>query len=612
MRDNFKLMLKLLFFSLIISLSLNASNNLNSSLKKISIQYTLHDVIRTDNFKKLKYLVKEGKNINKRDSYGYSPLHLAVRLSKYNVIKYLIENGATINTVDAYGDTPLIDSTRNNETEISKLLICNGANRTVVDNNGITTLENSVQNQKIVDLLLTDNLKPYCQKNIDIDINPINLKKDNFYSDTICGNIIDGFVTNINMTFKDQNDEIFGPYPAEIDNKNTKWCIKKTQLSLKNGHYQVIATATDNVPNVDKVTMNEYLHAPQLNFIFENKNKTSNPSPRICGTSNSKFMNTLEIVMQNKDENLYGIFNGTFNAKEKKWCVKITDTLPYGYYNIKAHISDSYGQTIDIIKKNYFVNTEKFIINKTIQTLDEEKPTINISNLSENFGHKPKICGEILAGEIYKGQLTITNQKKYVKDISNITIDNENKFWCVQIQKRLDNGIYNINMEVVNKQHRKSNITKKIKIYTIPKLYEALVSEFRDDLDKWNAKINKNDLTFSFEDKLFYNKKHEISKKYKKILNNFFPRYIAITSLFQKNIDTITIEGDSSSKNVLSYLNKIVNKNIANNILWILKTLKSNSLSSSKLVYNKSNKQNKELYRKIEFKIKNNNSTLIK
>jgi len=593
MRGNFKILIKLFFFILLISVNLKADKQTNS--------YTLQETIRTDKFEILKDLINQDKDINKRDMYGYTPLHLAVRLSKYDIVKYLIKNGAVINTVDSYGDTPLIDSTRNNDTQISKLLICNDANRKVVDANGITTLENSVQNQEIVDLLRTDNLKPYCQKSIAIDINPINIKKNNSYSDTICGNIIDGFVTNINMTFKDQNDEIFGPYQAEIDNKNKKWCIDKSQLTLKNGLYEIIATAKDNVPNLYQTTTSKYLHAPELNFIFDSDNITTNPSPKICGISNSSAMNTLEVVIENKDGNLYGIFNGKFDAKEKKWCVNVSDSLPYGYYNIKADVNDVYGQAINVIKKNYFVNTKKFIINETVKMSNKQVPVINILNLAESFGHKPKICGEILVGELIKGQVTITNQKKYIQDITEIIINNKNKSWCTTIQKRLDNGIYNINIEVINKEQIKTNITKEIKIFTIPKLYEALVDEFQEDLKKWNAKIDKDDLTFTFEDKLFYNQDYQISKKYKKILSNFFPRYVKVTSSFKNEINTITINEDSSSKNILSYLNTMVDKHIANNILWVLKTFKSNRLSSSKVIYNKS------YSKKLNFKINNLN-----
>ena len=70
-------------------------------------------------------------------------------------------------------------------------------------------------------------------------------------------------------------------------------------------------------------------------------------------------------------------------------------------------------------------------------------------------------------------------------------------------------------------------------------LYNELNEEFRDDLEKWKATLNKEDLTFTFisPDTLFANNKSELKEEYKKVLKEFFPRYMNIVLKFKDSID---------------------------------------------------------------------------
>lgn len=55
-------------------------------------------------------------------------------------------------------------------------------------------------------------------------------------------------------------------------------------------------------------------------------------------------------------------------------------------------------------------------------------------------------------------------------------------------------------------------------------IYESLMKEFEKDLDKWNANIDNETLTFTFKspDTLFDDGKMTIKPEYKNILQDFF------------------------------------------------------------------------------------------
>lgn len=80
-------------------------------------------------------------------------------------------------------------------------------------------------------------------------------------------------------------------------------------------------------------------------------------------------------------------------------------------------------------------------------------------------------------------------------------------------------------------------------------IYEALQTEFKDDLNKWGANIDKETLAFSFQspDVLFANNETTLSEAYKNILNDFFPRYIDVLRPYRESLNEIRIEGHTSS-----------------------------------------------------------------
>ena len=80
-------------------------------------------------------------------------------------------------------------------------------------------------------------------------------------------------------------------------------------------------------------------------------------------------------------------------------------------------------------------------------------------------------------------------------------------------------------------------------------IFEALEGEFKNDLSKWGATIDKETLAFNFQspDVLFANNEVKLSEAYKYILDDFFPRYINVLTPFRDSLDEIRIEGHTSS-----------------------------------------------------------------
>lgn len=85
---------------------------------------------------------------------------------------------------------------------------------------------------------------------------------------------------------------------------------------------------------------------------------------------------------------------------------------------------------------------------------------------------------------------------------------------------------------------------------TMQGLNDALNKEFKDDLKRWGAVIDK-DLTIRFQqpDILFARGSSKLSVDFKIILDDFFPRYLKImmSNDFINNIEEIRIEGHTSS-----------------------------------------------------------------
>ena len=180
---------------------------------------------------------------------------------------------------------------------------------------------------------------------------------------------------------------------------------------------------------------------------------------------------------------------------------------------------------------------------------------------------------------------------------------------------------------------------EKNKITSIARTYETTQVEITNDLKKeftknlqiWNAVFDSLALSIRFENPeiLFKVGSAELNDHFKSILDSFFPRFIQILTdpKYKDDIEEIRIEGDTSSewtgesspyqayfnnmelsqdrtRKVLEYvLSQIKDERLLH---WTKSKLTANGLSSSHLIYNPNQTENKKRSRRVEFKIKTN------
>ena len=165
-------------------------------------------------------------------------------------------------------------------------------------------------------------------------------------------------------------------------------------------------------------------------------------------------------------------------------------------------------------------------------------------------------------------------------------------------------------------------------------IYDQLQIEFKDDLKKWNAEIDKQTLAFRFQepDILFNVGDADVKDKFKVILDDFFPRYIKVLKQYQTDIEEIRIEGHTSSEwsknsvvdDTTYFKNMALSQNRTRATLeyclmlpqidperdWIKHILTANGLSSSKPIL-VNGVEDTVHSRRVEFKVKTNSETQI-
>ena len=157
-------------------------------------------------------------------------------------------------------------------------------------------------------------------------------------------------------------------------------------------------------------------------------------------------------------------------------------------------------------------------------------------------------------------------------------------------------------------------------------IYQALLSEFENDLRVWNAELIKDDLIFRFKspEVLFPPGESKLTSKFQKILSSFVPRYVTVLRGFSDFVEEVRVEGHTSSEytNEATALGKyIANMSLSQNRTrsvteysllaingndrqWLQKNLTANGLSSSKLIYNASNEEDRKSSRRVEFTVR--------
>lgn len=159
-------------------------------------------------------------------------------------------------------------------------------------------------------------------------------------------------------------------------------------------------------------------------------------------------------------------------------------------------------------------------------------------------------------------------------------------------------------------------------------LYKDLEKEFRHDLVKWGAELDK-DLTVRFKEPsvLFGTGSDVLKPAFKTILDDFSPRYVRILSSdkYKDSIQEIRIEGHTSSfwNNKTSpdeayFLNMALSQSRTRSTLqyvlalssvqdkrdWLKNFLTANGLSSSKLITDKNGLEDTSLSQRVEFRVR--------
>jgi outer membrane protein OmpA-like peptidoglycan-associated protein len=161
-------------------------------------------------------------------------------------------------------------------------------------------------------------------------------------------------------------------------------------------------------------------------------------------------------------------------------------------------------------------------------------------------------------------------------------------------------------------------------------LYSDLFNEFRNDLPRWNAQIDRQTLSVRFQEPnvLFERGEYQIKPFFRDVLNDFFPRYIAILTSpkYKEDIEEIRIEGHTSSEwrtdvppDTAYLLNMKLSQDRTRSVLehvlslpqvahdkeWLRRYLTANGLSSSKLII-PGGFEDKVASRRVEFRVRTN------
>jgi outer membrane protein OmpA-like peptidoglycan-associated protein len=163
-------------------------------------------------------------------------------------------------------------------------------------------------------------------------------------------------------------------------------------------------------------------------------------------------------------------------------------------------------------------------------------------------------------------------------------------------------------------------------------IYFDIAKEFKDDLSQWNAVVDENDLSirFSLDESgakvsYFDSGRPDVKQEFKNVLDEFFPKYLSIIAnpKYRDSIEEIRIEGHTDSnggymlnvglsqeraKNVLDYCLNMAGKDpdLKEMMEWAQYKITANGLSYSHPILNADGSENKDLSRRVEFKVRTN------
>ena len=301
------------------------------------------------------------------------------------------------------------------------------------------------------------------------------------------------------------------------------------------------------------------------------------------------------------------------------------------------------------------VTNDLFIVNLLIESNLEKvcntQAQININAMHDFHELTPTICGTF-TNILTDIQVTVEDKSEKKYGPFTATINSDDNTWCAKVSDTLEYTDYMVN--AVAMTGTKKEITARGEFFIevedekeeievketedpissehveiLDSLYEALNDEFRDDFANWNAELDKETLVFRFKSPhlMFEHGNSQLKKNYKEVLDEFFPRYIKILEDYEIYIESVFIEGHTSSeykmakndeekfefnmalsekraKKVVQYITNINSVIIRQSTNWINSVFKAVGKSSSELITNEDGTENSALSRRVDFKIK--------
>ena len=100
----------------------------------------LHGAVMSESEELIKFLIKNGADVNAKNDEGITPLHIVLYPE---IAQILIAHGAVINAVSKNGDTPLhVMAAEGDQTlDVVELLLENGADKSIKDKQGKTAFD---------------------------------------------------------------------------------------------------------------------------------------------------------------------------------------------------------------------------------------------------------------------------------------------------------------------------------------------------------------------------------------------------------------------------------------------------------------------------------------
>ena len=159
-------------------------------------------------------------------------------------------------------------------------------------------------------------------------------------------------------------------------------------------------------------------------------------------------------------------------------------------------------------------------------------------------------------------------------------------------------------------------------------IHKSLNEEFKYDLPRWAAELDRETLSIRFKapDVLFASAAAELRPKFKRILEDFFPRYLLVLERYRNTIAEVRLEGHTSSewdraetedeayfhnmelsqartRAVLEYCLGL--QSVRPSRKWARKLITANGLSSSRLIF-RGSREDSVASRRVEFRVLTN------